>query len=83
MRGMFFLEYFTWNKTSHNTEVRFGEFDANADGRGYACVMGWYAVAVDEDIVYSLTQMYSTKIDGTPFETIEVIGNIHENPELI
>lgn len=77
------LEYIPYNKAHVHAEVRFGEFDAfwPTGEHGYSPAIGFYAVIGESE--YSLIQMYSTKIDGTPFETIEVIGNIHSNPELL
>ncbi len=62
--------------------VECGEFDAYwpTGAHESAMAVGYYVMMKGE--TYSLKQMTSFKHDNTPFETIEVIGNIYSNPEL-
>ena len=63
--------------------VKFGEFDAYwpTGAHEWASAIGYYVSVKDQP--YSLSAMSSFKHDGTPFTTIEIIGNLHENLELI
>lgn len=79
--------YMDWKRFS--AQVKFGEYEQDGSGGEYSgttCI-GFYAEAINKELLDEfdcrLTPEYMETTSLLSFVDIEIIGNIHEEPELL
>ncbi len=79
----------SYTKETHNAVVRFGEYKQDGSGGEYGPVtcIGFYADAINpkqlDDDGYRAIYDYDVTTSLLFFHSVEVVGNIYENPELL
>lgn len=79
VKGSYFIGEKEWD--SVRGEVKLGRFISSGDGQGFGCdeIMGFF---IDGTLTND-DQEYGRSKSLAEWESIEIIGNIYENPDLL